>query len=402
MISKEKGLIILTVFVDILGFGIIVPILPFYVTSFGVSATTVTLLFAVFAFFSFLSTPFLGALSDKIGRRPILIVSILSTSIGWFVFAGAGSVIWLFIGRIVDGLAAGNISTAQSYLIDISKTDKERTQNLGVISAIFGVGFIIGPMIGGFLSTISHTFPFWFVGGLAMLNALLVFLFLPESRKNTNDNEEKISINPFKPLARAIKNKALMPSFIAWFFFILAATTTQSMLSLFLKDNFGFDAFKAGLVITGMGIIIALNQTIGLKHLWLKYFKEPDLVLLLVIIMGAGLLLMGSTVNILFPLGLIFVSFCQSVLRVVMTSQMAGKAGPEIRGEILGIMTSIASLSMVIGPLMAGPLFEIKTNIPFLTGFIYTLIVLAVIYIDRKSLKKEELPEDVQTDQMVY
>src|SRR4051812_33987023 len=132
---KEKLIIVFTVFVDVIGFGIVVPILPFYVQLFGVGPFLTTLMFASFSFCAFLSSPFLGALSDKIGRRPVLIVSIVSTAIGWFVFASARSILFLFIGRIIDGCAAGNYTTAQSYLVDISKDEKERTANIGLVVA---------------------------------------------------------------------------------------------------------------------------------------------------------------------------------------------------------------------------------------------------------------------------
>jgi DHA1 family tetracycline resistance protein-like MFS transporter len=144
MLNKQKAIIFFTVLVDAIGIGIIIPVLPFYVASFGASAFMVTSLFAVFSFCSFSSNPLLGVLSDKYGRRPILVISIFSTSLGWFVFAGAFHSIFLFVGRIIDGLAAGNFSTAQSYLIDIAKTPKEKTHNIGLIGAAFGWGLYWG------------------------------------------------------------------------------------------------------------------------------------------------------------------------------------------------------------------------------------------------------------------
>ena len=157
--QKEKLVVLFTVFVDVIGFGIVIPILPFYVGSFGASPFLITLLFASFAFFAFLSSPLLGALSDKIGRRPILIASITSTAIGWFVFAGATSIPFLFLGRIIDGSAAGNFTVAQGCLVDLARDEKERSSNLGLIGAAFGVGFMIGPVLGG----AEYRFPFFSV-----------------------------------------------------------------------------------------------------------------------------------------------------------------------------------------------------------------------------------------------
>ncbi|PJA86559.1 MAG: tetracycline resistance MFS efflux pump, partial [Candidatus Moranbacteria bacterium CG_4_9_14_3_um_filter_42_9] len=152
-LQKEKIIIISTVFVDVLGIGIIIPVLPFYLERFESGAMMLTALFSVFSLCSFLSAPVLGALSDRIGRRPVLLLSIFSTAVGWFVFASAGKIWVLFLGRIIDGMAAGNFPIAQSYLSDISKNEKERTANFGVIGAIFGIAFIVGPVFGSLLSS---------------------------------------------------------------------------------------------------------------------------------------------------------------------------------------------------------------------------------------------------------
>lgn len=158
--SNPKAIILLTVFIDVIGLGIVIPILPFYVAQFSNSALLITSLFAVFALCSFLSAPIIGALSDRVGRRPMLIASIFSTSLGWFVFALAPSILFLFIGRIIDGVMAGNFPIAQSYLSDVAKDDKERSANFGLIGAVFGIAFILGPFLGGVLGHFGHNIPF--------------------------------------------------------------------------------------------------------------------------------------------------------------------------------------------------------------------------------------------------
>ncbi len=191
---KTKLLILLTVFIDVIGIGIVIPILPFYVEKFSSSPILITSLFAVYALFSFFSSPVIGALSDKFGRRPLLIISVFSTAVGWFIFAGAPTIFFLFLGRIIDGIMAGNFPIAQSYLSDIAKDDKERTTNLGLIGAVFGIGFIIGPLIGGFLGQFGHSIPFWFVGSLALFNGILALFTLPETHHVRST--AKVSINP--------------------------------------------------------------------------------------------------------------------------------------------------------------------------------------------------------------
>jgi MFS family permease len=378
-LQKVKAIIILTVFIDVVGLGIIIPILPYYVESFGVSTFVVSLLFSTFAFFSFVSGPFLGALSDKIGRRPVLILSIASTAIGWFVFASANAVWVLFLGRIIDGAAAGNFPIAQSYLVDIAKSDKERTANLGIIGAVFGIGFIIGPAIGASLSTISPATPFWVVGILATLNTVGAYFFLPETHTNRTSHQNKIDINPFVPLMRAVRDVSLRSRYMVWFLFGIAFAGMQSIFALYVKEMFDFSAIITGYIFTAMGIILVLNQTIGLKKIWLANFKEHSLEIWLLLVMALGFVVMDVRSVIFFAVGLFFVTLAQSTLRVVLSSSVAGIAGNMRRGETMGIMSSVLSLSMIIGPLLAGALFVKDHRLPFFINGLVLLVAFLVM-----------------------
>ncbi len=391
--NKQKVIIALTVLVDIIGLGIILPSLPFYISKFGGSAIEVTYLFATYAACSFLSTPMLGALSDRIGRRPVLIVSITSTAIGWFVFASAKILPILFLGRIIDGLAAGNFSTAQSYLVDISKNETERTHNLGMIGALFGVGFIIGPMLGGLLGAISPSLPFWAAGVLAFINCIAAILFLPET--NHNRNTEKMYINPFRPILRAWKDKQLLPYFIVWFLFGMATSGVFSVNALYFADVFGFNALTIGIIMAIQGLIMALNQVVGLKHFWLRHFKEPQLVLLTLIGFAVGYTLMGLVYTILFFFGLLLAVFAQSILRAVFVSEVIGLVGPKIKGEVMGILGSVMSLGMILGPLIAGPMYSYKNNLSFLFSGLYMFVAFVIIYYHRKKLMNVVPDENV-------
>src|SRR5512139_331716 len=362
--QKEKVIIVMTVLIDVLGMGIIIPVLPFYVESFGTSAFTLTLLFSVYALFSFVSGPFLGALSDRMGRRPVLIASIFSTAVGWFVFASAHAIWVLFLGRIIDGMAAGNLPITQSYLVDIARDDKERTTNLGIIGAVFGIGFIIGPAIGGALSSISHPLPFFFVGGLATLNVIGALFFLPESLTQP-DREKKIALNPFRPLVNAVKDKPLRSRYIAWFFFGLSFSAMQSVFALYLGKVFGFNVAMVGSIYTCMGIVIFANQTLLLRRFWLRFFRESALEIWPFLSNAVGVLLLMAPFVPFLVSGIVLYMFSQSLLRVTVQSRAAGMAGPRRRGEVLGIMASVLSAAMIVGPLLAGSLFDIEPFLPF-------------------------------------
>lgn len=391
----KKSVVLFTVFIDVLGFGVVIPTLPFYVQSFGASAITVTALFSVYALFSFISAPFLGALSDRIGRRPVLITSIISTALGWLIFAAARNILFLFIGRIIDGLAAGNISTAQSYLIDLSKDKKERTDNLGKIGAIFGIALIIGPTLGGFLGSIFPSLPFWFVGLLATVNAIMAYFNLPESHHKRST--EKISLNPFKPIIDSMSDRALLPGLIAFFLFGFAITIQQSVFALYLDKVFNYGAFVSGLFLTAVGIIIAINQGLLLKRFWLKHFAEPKLELYMLFGLGVGFLLMSIEYFIVFILGMILITFGQSITRVVMSSQIVGKS-KQNQGQTMGTMSSLMSLSMILGPIIAGPLFVFRHNLPFLLSGIIIFTSFGVIFFNRALFNKISKAEDANTN----
>ncbi len=394
--KKIKFLVLFTVFIDVLGLGIVIPVLPFYVGNFqGATSITITAIFAVFALCAFVSSPLLGALSDQYGRRPALLVSIASTALGWFIFAGAPSVLFLYIGRVVDGLAAGNLSVAQSALVDIAKDDTERTANLGLIGAIFGIGFIIGPFIGGALGYISHALPFWFVGFLAMTNFILAYFFFPETFPlEHRPHKQKFSWNPFVPIVRALKDNILRPNYIAFFLFGLAIAGAQSVFSLYLGSVYGYQEFATGIIFMMMGVVIALNQMFFMRAFWLKKFPEPALELIMLVVFALGYIALSIPHFIFLGIGLLGITFGQSVLRVVMNGQLVAKASPDRRGEVLGISASIIALSMGIAPFGAGALFSWHVWFPFLLSAIFLFLAFGVLYSVRQRLKDPISPQN--------
>ncbi|MEI8360721.1 MAG: MFS transporter [bacterium] len=395
--TKEKIIILATVAIDVIGMGVIIPILPFYVKQFDASPTLVMALFAVFSVFAFFSAPILGAFSDRFGRRPSLIISIASSAVGWLVFASAKSIPFLFVGRIIDGSAAGNFSTAQSYLQDIAKDDKERTANMGLIGAVFGIAFIIGPILGAALGKFSHVLPFWFVGGLATINALMAFFFLPET--NHNRNRDRISINPFRPIITAINDRVLRSRYASWFMFGLATATMQTIFALYVGEVFGFNATYVSLMFTGMGIIMALNQGLLLSRFWLKKFSQAFLESWLLLFFALAFVFMGVKSLPVFIAGLIINAFTQTVIRAVASAKVANLAGETRRGEAMGIMTSVLSLSMIIGPIVGGFLYNLDFSYPYFFGaFCLTVAFIIMRYFTVHGLAPEKVLSSEQGD----
>ncbi len=368
---KTKILVLTTIFIDVVGIGILIPVLPSYVASFGVSTTVVTLLFGAYAFFSFFSAPYLGSLSDRIGRRKILIISIASSAIGWFIFAKASSVLFLFIGRIIDGLAAGNITTAQSTLADIARDNKERTANLGLFGAMFGLGFILGPTLGGLLASHGNTTPFYFVAILASLNAIFAFFFLPETRI-TRNADKKVIFNPFIPIIDGFKHKKIQGLFFIWFLFSTALALQQVTFAMYMERIFGFSVSQTGFVFAGIGVLILINQIL-LRRVLLKKFREKILAIVMFVFFGVGMILQSFPILLAVFAGLVLSTFGQGTLRPVLSSFIAG-FNPEKKGEYLGIASSLTTLGMIIGSLIATASYALHPGLPFLVSGIIGLV----------------------------
>src|SRR6187549_4279685 len=218
--TRPLLIIFLTIFVNLVGFGIIIPLLPFYAETFGASPLTIGLLFAVFSACQLVAAPALGDLSDKYGRRPVLIFSLAGTVVSFVMLAMAHSITMLFLARIVDGLSGGNISTARAYVADVTEP-KDRARAYGLIGAAFGLGFIFGPALSGVLSKVSYTAPIWAAAGLTLVATAMAWIWLPETVHRTRAGTG----NPLSYLpelfGRPIMRRVLVIDFVYWFAFAI-------------------------------------------------------------------------------------------------------------------------------------------------------------------------------------
>src|SRR3954454_10456045 len=185
LVTRPLTIIFLTIFVNLVGFGIIIPLLPFYAQTFGASPLVIGLLFAVFSLCQLIAAPALGDLSDRYGRRPVLVFSLAGTVVSFVMLAVAHSIVMLFLSRIVDGLSGGNVSTARAYVADVTEP-KDRARAFGLIGAAFGLGFILGPALSGVLAKISYTAPIWAAAGITMAATLMALMWLPETVHRTH------------------------------------------------------------------------------------------------------------------------------------------------------------------------------------------------------------------------
>src|SRR5499426_3781437 len=273
--------IFITVFIDLVGFGIVIPVLPYYAegTKFGATPSQVGLLFASYSIMQLVFAPVLGRLSDKYGRRPILLASLLGTALGFLILGFATTLWMLFIGRIIDGISGGNISTAQAYIADVT-TKEDRAKGMGLIGAAFGLGFVFGPAIGGILGRWGIHIPFLFAGGLAFANAILLYFTLPETI--TPDHPARTSAATGRGWGRlitALRDPRLAYVLTIYFVSIVAFSIMTASFSLFLMFRLGYDAFHNGWIFAYVGVISAIIQG-GLIGKLVKQFGEAVLVIL--------------------------------------------------------------------------------------------------------------------------
>ncbi len=369
-LNQKMGVILLANLINVLGFSVVIPVLPFYVESMGLNAIIVTSLFAVFAFCEFLSAPYLGSMSEKYGRRPILLLSIFSSFLGWVIFALAKNPLFLFLGRAVDGLAAGNFTIMQNIIGDIAEDRKERVKWFGLFGATFGIGFIIGPVLGGVLSKISINLPFFAVAGLSLLSFILVWNFLPESHKHM-DKSRELDINPLKPIFRVLKEKRNQRTMLVWFLLMAAMGGVQSVSSLFLKDIYGFDVTGISAFMMVISFLMILNQ-IFLMKIWTHDRRENKVEKIFLLMLGVAYLMITSHWTIAL-LSIPLIAIGEGTMRALLSDRMFSDAGPKEKGEMVGVQGSVMALAAAISSYIAGVLFVQNQSWPFIFSFILAL-----------------------------
>lgn len=369
--------IFVIVFVDLLGFGLILPLLPYYAESYGATAGVVGLLVASYAAAQLLGAPLLGRLSDRFGRRPILLVSVFGTFIGFLLLAlaepiGRGMATLfsvaqanlfivgvLFLSRILDGLTGGNISVAQAYIADVTD-ESNRARGLGLIGAAFGLGFIIGPAVGGALSQFGYSVPAYAAAAIALLNLLQIFFLLPESL--STEQRETIAQRPrppftLKALWQALQRPKVGPLLHVRLFFGLAFATFQTVFALFAQA-IGIEARTTGFILAYVGILSVITQG-GLIGLLTRRFRENALLISALWIMGGALLGWAFTRNLTTLLILLLpLAISGGILNTVIQSAISKSVSREEVGGILGLAASLEAITRVIAPTVGGFLIQ--------------------------------------------
>ncbi|HEX4667309.1 MAG TPA: MFS transporter [Chthoniobacterales bacterium] len=382
--------IFFTVFIDMVGFGIVIPVLPLYAEHFRATPVEIGWLTGIYSGMQIIFVPILGRLSDRFGRRPILIVSLIGTAVGFLIMGWATSLTLLFAARIIDGASGGNIATAQAYVADVS-TPENRSRSMGVIGAAFGLGFTFGPMIGGLLSRISYGAPFFFAAALAAVNVVLLYFILPESLSA----EYRAQPHERARLAEVFQhgNARMFGTIVATYLFTITGFAIMTTLfALFTEKQFGFDARHTGYVFGFIGILSVILQG-GLIGRLIKRFGETALARTGLLLLAVALALLPLVPTI--PM-LLAVCAALAIANGLVNPTLNGLASQMIdrswQGRALGVMQSAGSVGRLVGPLLGGWLLMFDLGQPAThyarTPFFAGAAILFVAFVLAFSVRK--------------
>jgi len=374
VVPRPLLIIFLTILVNLVGFGIIVPLLPFYAETFGASPLVIGLLFAVFSLCQLVAAPALGDLSDRYGRRPVLIFSLLGTVVSFAMLALAHSIAMLFAARIVDGLSGGNISTARAYVADVTEP-RDRARAYGLIGAAFGLGFILGPALSGVLAHVSYTAPIWAAAALTLVATVMAWLWLPETVHRARAGVG----NPFSYLPammeRSLVRRVLAIDFVYW----VAFATFQTTFALFAGRRFGFDAARTGYFFAAFGILGAVIQGVFIRPIVARLGDMPTFRL------GLGFGALGLVAAVVAPsvpafaVALVPLAFGIGFGHPTMASLVSRVARGDEQGRVQGAASAVESLGRTLGPVWGNAtLQQFGESTPYISAAAFLVVTLVL------------------------
>ncbi|HNR17674.1 MAG TPA: TCR/Tet family MFS transporter [Chitinophagaceae bacterium] len=396
------GFIFITLLIDVMGWGLIIPVMPKLISELkGIPVNEASSdgawLISVYAITQFIFAPLIGNLSDKYGRRPVLLFSLLGFGIDYIILALAPDYSWLFAGRIIAGITGASFTTAAAYIADVS-TAETRAKNFGMIGAAFGLGFIIGPALGGLLAGFGIRAPFYAAAGLCLLNALYGYFVLPESLSKEHRRPfEWRRANPFGSLQFLRKTPSIGSLAISFFLIYLAAQAVQGNWSFFTIYRFNWSEGMVGVSLAVVGVLVGAVQA-GLTRIITPRIGNNKSIYLGLLLYTAGLVLFAFATKgwMMFAF---LVPYCLGgIAGPSLQAILAEHVPPSQQGELQGALTSLMSLTTIIGPLIMNNIFEYFTSpqapfyfpgLFFLLGAIFMLFSLLIAwYVLRKEKKQ--------------
>lgn len=399
--NAAVGFIFITVLIDVIGFGIIIPVMPGLISSLkhvdiSTAAKYGSYLTVAYAFTQFVFAPVLGNLSDKFGRRTVLLCSLFGFGVDYIFMALAPTYGWLFIGRIIAGVTGSSFTTAAAYIADIS-TVENRAKNFGMLGAAFGLGFIVGPLLGGVISDLGQRAPFYAAAVLALLNWAYGFFVLPESLKKENRRKfEWKRANPVGSLQQLIKYPAVAALIVSILLLYIAAHAVMSNWNYFTIHRFNWSNKMVGISLAVVGVLVALVQAGLTRIINPKIGSEKSLYYGLAFY-AVGMLLFGLA-DQSWMMFVFLVPYCLGgIAQPALQSVMAGKVPPNAQGELQGAITSTMSLAAIIGPFVMNNLFfyfthsEAPVYLPGAPFFLGAILMAASFVIAYKTLHTKKV-----------
>lgn len=384
--KRALSFIVLSAFLDLLGATVLVPVIPYLVRQYSPDALSVGLLALTFSIFQFIAGPALGRLSDRYGRRPILLLSVLGSGVGYLVFGFATALWMLFVGRAIDGITGGNISVAQAYIADVSAPE-DRAKNFGLIGAAFGLGFIIGPALGGMLSHVSLQAPAFLAAGLTLVTAAFGYFVLPESLPRERRTSGALTwgdVNPIAQIGRVFASPQLRGPLGAMFLMTVAMSSLQTNFAVFTTDVFGYGPADNARVFVFIGVVSVIVQG-GLLRTALKYAREHSVMLagLGIATLGyAGIAMVRAPWHLYPVLGL--VGLGSALAGATLSSFITTLVDPTEVAVATGLTQSAGALGRVIGPVVAGAVFDaVAPSAPYVIGAVCVALSLWVLVVSR-------------------
>ncbi len=355
---------------DLLGFGIIIPLLPLYADSFGASPTTIGVLFASYSLAQFVLSPVWGRVSDRVGRKPVLVVTIVGSALGSLVLGLAGSLAVLFVGRIIDGASGASVAVARATVADVA-TPEQRPRLMGLLGAAFGFGFVIGPVVGSLAALGGPAVPFFLAAGISVLNAITTWLRVPETRVVTDAGAPSGSIRELSPTAA----RFVVLTFVG----VTAFAAFEATFSLLAAARLGLGEAEIGFVFAGIGVLLVGTQG-GLIGPATRLVGELALIRigLAMNVVGFLMLSVAETWTLLVP-GLAVLALGQGFITPTLASAIAGSAERGMSGAALGVQQSAGGLARVVGPAVGGALFAVGLPVPYVVAAGLTLVALPIV-----------------------
>lgn len=365
-------IIALTIFIDISGFGIVLPLIPFYVNNFGANSFDLGIIIASYSVMQFFFAPLLGWISDWLGRKPVLLISIFFSGLSFVLFATANSFVWLLLSRLVSGIATES-AIARAYVADVTP-EAERSEGLGKVGAAFGAGFVIGPVIGGMFSSFGFFGPGIVAALLTLVNFLFVFFLLPESLEHKTVISESPFENYLKPWRIGLNKPKVGLVLIINFVITLAFSAIPVILPLLGISFFGFNELEMSYFFMYIGIVQVLLQGFFIGKIVSK-FGEETMIVVATFIMACGTFFVSVFANIaLFVLSVSFISGGIGILNTVIPGFISKRSSSKEQGSGMGLVESVGSVARIFGPLIGGFMFEFSGL--FFAFFLSTVFLL--------------------------